>query len=143
MGTEQSIIGATSGCMFWTVTFGAAFLRGLCLAQPFLCIDFTSVGVIQSYGLAYSRLVAEVILSAVAVVMLRSPLPGVSTGIFPLHCWAFRWMWLTIVLSFGFNIPVVLWADAIPIIGMLMIPKTCAYVWTVLIGYSAMQNENK
>ena len=52
---------------------------------------------------------------------------------------AFRWMWLTIVLSFGFYIPVVLWADAIPMIGMLMIPKTCAYVWTVLIGYFAMR----
>ena len=54
---------------------------------------------------------------------------------------AFRWMWLTIVLSFGFYIPVVLWADAIPLVGMLMIPKTCAYVWTVWIGYSAMKRE--
>ena len=54
----------------------------------------------------------------------------------------FRFMWLTIVLSFGFYIPVVLWADTIPMIGMLMIPKTCAYVWTVLIGYSAMKKEN-
>ena len=54
---------------------------------------------------------------------------------------AFRWMWLTIVLSFGFYIPVVLWADVVPLIGMLMIPKTCAYVWTVLIGYSAMKAE--
>lgn len=54
---------------------------------------------------------------------------------------AFKWMWLTIVLSFGFYIPVVLWANAIPLIGMLMIPKTCAYVWTVLIGYSAMNAE--
>ena len=54
---------------------------------------------------------------------------------------AFRWMWLTIVLSFGFYIPVVLWADAVPMIGMLMIPKTCAYVWTVLIGYRAMRRE--
>lgn len=54
---------------------------------------------------------------------------------------AFRWMWLTIVLSFGFYIPVVLWADAAPMIGMLMIPKTCAYVWTVLIGYRAMRRE--
>ena len=54
---------------------------------------------------------------------------------------AFRWMWLTIVLSFGFYIPVVLWADAFPMIGMLMIPKTCAYVWTVLIGYFAMKRE--
>ena len=55
---------------------------------------------------------------------------------------AFRWMWLTIVLSFGFYIPVVLWADVNPLIGMLMIPKTCAYVWTVLIGYNAMKAEN-
>ena len=54
---------------------------------------------------------------------------------------AFRWMWLTIVLSFGFYIPVVLWADTIPMIGMLMIPKTCAYVWTVLIGCAAMKKE--
>ena len=54
---------------------------------------------------------------------------------------AFRWMWLTIVLSFGFYIPVVLWADTVPVIGMLMIPKTCAYVWTVLIGYFAMKKE--
>ena len=54
---------------------------------------------------------------------------------------AFRWMWLTIVLSFGFYIPVVLRADTVPMIGMLMIPKTCAYVWTVLIGYSAMKKE--
>ena len=39
---------------------------------------------------------------------------------------AFGWMWLTVVLSFGFNIPVVLWAEAVPMIDMLMIPKTCA-----------------
>lgn len=54
---------------------------------------------------------------------------------------AFRWMWLTTVLSFAFYIPVVLWADVVPVIGMLMIPKTCAYVWTVLIGYKAMLRE--
>ncbi len=56
---------------------------------------------------------------------------------------AFRWMWMTIVLSFGFYLPVVLWADTVPMIGMLMIPKTCAYVWTVLIGYFAMRKECK
>ncbi|HBA46898.1 MAG TPA: hypothetical protein DCZ91_03670 [Lachnospiraceae bacterium] len=56
---------------------------------------------------------------------------------------AFGWMWLTIVLSFGFYIPVVLWAGTVPVIGMLMIPKTCAYVWTVLIGYFAMKKECK
>ena len=30
---------------------------------------------------------------------------------------------------------------ALMVIGMLMIPKTCAYVWTVLIGYKTMKKE--
>lgn len=46
---------------------------------------------------------------------------------------------VTIVLSFAFYIPVVLFADTIPMVGMLMIPKTCAYVWTVWLGYSDMK----
>lgn len=52
---------------------------------------------------------------------------------------AFRHLWLTVVLSFACYIPVVLFADAVPIVGMLMVPKTCAYIWTVLIGYQAMK----
>ena len=52
---------------------------------------------------------------------------------------AFRFMWLAVTLSFGFYIPVVLFADTIPVIGMLMIPKTCAYVWAVLMGYYDMK----
>ena len=56
---------------------------------------------------------------------------------------AYRFLWLTIVLSFGFYIPVVLWADAYPLVGMLMIPKTCAYVWTVLIGYWDMRDAKR
>ena len=54
---------------------------------------------------------------------------------------AFRWLWLTVVLSFACYLPVVLFADTVPAVGMLMIPKTCAYVWTVLIGYNAMKKE--
>ena len=52
----------------------------------------------------------------------------------------FRFMWLTITLSFAFYIPVVLFSDRFPTAGMLMIPKTCAYVWTVLIGFLDMKN---
>ncbi len=40
-----------------------------------------------------------------------------------------RWMWLAIVLSFSFYLPVVLWSNRNPKIGMLMLPKTCAYLW--------------
>lgn len=47
-----------------------------------------------------------------------------------------KFMWLAITLSFGFYIPVVLWANTISWIGILMIPKTLAYVWIVLMGYN-------
>lgn len=53
----------------------------------------------------------------------------------------FRFMWLAILFSFAFYVPVVLWAGTIPPIGMLMIPKTCMYVWIVLMGYSAMKKQ--
>lgn len=44
----------------------------------------------------------------------------------------FKHMPLAITLSFGFYIPVVLWADVMPMLGMLMIPKTLAYVWVIV-----------
>lgn len=47
----------------------------------------------------------------------------------------YKWMWLAILLSFAFYIPVVLWADISPMIGMLMLPKTCMYMWIVMMGY--------
>ncbi|MCQ2588471.1 MAG: hypothetical protein MJ174_10170 [Treponema sp.] len=48
---------------------------------------------------------------------------------------AFHWMWLAITLSFGFYLPVVLWADTYSLVGMLMMPKTCMYIWIVMMGY--------
>lgn len=54
----------------------------------------------------------------------------------------FRFLWLAVVISFACYIPVVLFADMVPPVGMLMIPKTCAYVWVVLIGYKAMKGSN-
>ena len=54
----------------------------------------------------------------------------------------FRYLWLAVVVSFACYIPVVLFADTVPAVGMLMIPKTCAYVWAVLIGFNAMKGRN-
>lgn len=51
---------------------------------------------------------------------------------------AFRWMWLAITLSFAFYIPVVLWSDVSPMIGMLMLPKTCMYIWAVVMGFKTL-----
>lgn len=47
----------------------------------------------------------------------------------------FRFMPLAIGLSFGFYLPVVLFSGIAPMVGMLMIPKTLAYVWIVLMGW--------
>ncbi len=48
-------------------------------------------------------------------------------------------LWLAIVLSFGFYVPVVIWASTISWVGVLMIPKTLAYVWVVLMGYMELR----
>ena len=44
----------------------------------------------------------------------------------------FRFMPLAVGISFGFYLPVVLFSSIVPIVGVLMIPKTMAYVWIVL-----------
>lgn len=49
---------------------------------------------------------------------------------------ALRWMWLAIVLSFAFYLPVVLWSNRRPGLGMLMLPKTCAYLWMLVMFLS-------
>lgn len=41
-------------------------------------------------------------------------------------------MWIAVTLSFLFYIPVVLFAQTMPMIGMLMLPKTCMYVWMIV-----------
>ena len=52
-----------------------------------------------------------------------------------------RHMALAIALSFGFYIPVVLFAEVFPAVGMLMIPKTLAYVWVVVMGIKLYKEE--
>lgn len=44
----------------------------------------------------------------------------------------FRWMWLAIVLSFLFYLPVVIWSNKNPKLGMLMLPKSCMYLWMLV-----------
>ena len=39
-----------------------------------------------------------------------------------------------ILISFGCYLPVTIWAKKKPKIGMLMIPKTCAYIWMIATG---------
>lgn len=58
----------------------------------------------------------------------------------------FRFIPLAVTLSFGFYLPVVLFSGIAPVIGVLMIPKTLAYVWIVLMGwqlYRQSRNANR
>ncbi len=55
----------------------------------------------------------------------------------------FRFMAPAVLLSFGFYIPVVLFGNIIPPIGMLMIPKTLAYVWIVQMGWTLYKQTPK
>lgn len=46
---------------------------------------------------------------------------------------------IAVFLSFAFYVPVVLWGQVNMLIGMLMIPKTIAYLWIVFIGFSELR----
>ena len=50
----------------------------------------------------------------------------------------FQWIGAMIILSFAFYTPVILWVGAIPLLGMLMIPKTLAYIGVAVIAYRAL-----
>ena len=106
----------------------------LALVRMFLCLmpqnAWTSAAAPLSWGIY--RNIPFVILGALIVVLFYRS--GKVAQDKP-----FRFLWLAIVLSFGCYIPVVLFADTVPAVGMLMIPKTCAYVWAVVIGYRAMK----
>lgn len=45
-----------------------------------------------------------------------------------------RFLWLAVFLSFLCYLPVVLFTHKNPKVGMLMLPKSCAYLWIVFMG---------
>ena len=67
-------------------------------------------------------------------------IPFVVMGVMTVILWALsakedkplRFLWLYVLLSFAFYIPVVLFAQSVPIIGMLMLPKTVMYILMIV-----------
>jgi hypothetical protein len=51
------------------------------------------------------------------------------------HDKPFIWIGAMIVVSFAFYAPVILWVQWVPLLGMLMLPKTCAYLVIAFIAY--------
>lgn len=56
---------------------------------------------------------------------------------------AFKWLFLAIILSFVFYIPVVLFASMRSYIGLLMLPKTVCYMWILYMGIIDLYIDNK
>ena len=54
----------------------------------------------------------------------------------------FKYIWLLILLSFAFYIPVVLFSSRIPGIGMFMLPKTICYILMIFIFKNICLKEN-
>ena len=51
---------------------------------------------------------------------------------------AFTWIGLMILVSYAFYTPVILYARAIPTLGLLMIPKTIAYMVAAYVAYKSV-----
>ncbi len=55
----------------------------------------------------------------------------------------FKNMWIYVLLSFLFYIPVVVGSSTAPILGMLMLPKTVCYILMIVAFYKELKNNNK
>lgn len=53
----------------------------------------------------------------------------------------FRLIWLWILLSFAFYIPVAVFAGVLPMLGMLMLPKTICYIIMIFTFYFAVTRD--
>lgn len=63
------------------VAYGASFLRGFCLALPFMCLDFMAVGVFQAVGMGRAALAFAILRK----ILLEIPALYVLNFLFPLY----------------------------------------------------------
>lgn len=77
------------------VEYGTKFLRGLCLAMPFLCMDFLGVGVFQSCGLGKNALLFAILRK----IVLEIPALFILNKLFPLYGLAYAQFSAEIVLA--------------------------------------------
>lgn len=111
---------------FGLLLFGAAAVRLLLMLSP--ANEWNSTTPPQPWSL-YRNLPLTIQGLGVAYLILRDARPeGDRT---------FTWIGVMILVSYAFYIPVILFVQQAPLIGMLMIPKTLAYVAIAAIAYRA------
>lgn len=77
------------------VACGGRLLRGLCLAQPFLCVDFMAVGVFQACGMGQKALVFAILRK----IVLEIPALIVLNRLWPLYGLAYAQPLAEVVLA--------------------------------------------
>lgn len=77
------------------VLYGSRFMRGFCLALPFLCIDFLAVGVFQACGLGRNALVFAILRK----IVLEIPAIIVLNRLFPLFGMAYAQPFSELILA--------------------------------------------
>ena len=77
------------------VAYGTAFLRGMCLAMPFLCMDFLAVGVFQACGLGKNAFVFAILRK----IVLEIPALFLLNWLFPLYGLAYAQLVAEVILA--------------------------------------------
>ncbi len=77
------------------IAYGSRFLHGLCLALPFLCLDFLAVGVFQACGMGRKSLVFAILRK----IVLEIPALYLLNRLFPLYGLAFAQLTAELVLA--------------------------------------------
>lgn len=79
------------------IDLGSAFLRGLCLALPFMAIDFLGVGMYQACGMGKKSLVFAIMRK----IVLEIPALFVLNALFPMYGLAYAQPFAEFILAFA------------------------------------------
>ena len=77
------------------IAYGGAFLRGLCLSTPFMCMDFLAVGVFQACGMGRKAFLFAILRK----IVLEIPALFVWNYFWPLYGLAYAQLTAEAVLS--------------------------------------------
>ena len=92
------------GAEFWislfmdnetVIAYGASFLQGMCLALPFLCVDFIAVGIFQACGMGKKALVFALLRK----IVFEIPALFVLNWLFPMYGLAYAQFVAEVILS--------------------------------------------
>lgn len=77
------------------ISYGGRFLRGFCIALPFLCMDFLAVGVFQACGMGKEALIFAILRK----VVLEIPALYILNWLYPLYGLAYAQFEAELILS--------------------------------------------